>query len=169
VFLDRRLGPIAGGEMRRSLAYKAAMTREEFEAIYTLRFEHEVEFGEIDMMRHVNNVCYAVWAERIRTVYFADVLGRDILSSEGIILAQHDMTFEATIAYREHILVGGRVARWGTKSFDFETGVLVPAREQRAFRSKALLVAFDYDANESIVIPADWRERVAAFERLQPA
>ncbi|MEA2666728.1 MAG: hypothetical protein QOI11_3672, partial [Candidatus Eremiobacteraeota bacterium] len=45
VFPDRRLGPIAGGEMRRSFAYKAAMTREEFEAIYTLRFEHEVEFG----------------------------------------------------------------------------------------------------------------------------
>ena len=58
-------------------AYMAAMTREEFEATYTLRFEHEVEFGEIDMMRHVNNVCYGVWAERVRTVYFGDVLGRE--------------------------------------------------------------------------------------------
>ncbi len=145
------------------------MTREEFEATYTLRFEHEVAFGEIDMMRHVNNVCYAVWAERIRTVYFGDVLGREILSSEGIILAQHDMTYEATVGYRERVLVGGRVMRWGTKSFDFETAVLVPARERRAFRSKALLVAYDYEANRSIPIPAVWRERVAAFERLQPA
>jgi acyl-CoA thioester hydrolase len=145
------------------------MTREEFEATYTLRFEHKVEFGEIDMMRHVNNVVYAVWAERVRTSYFGDVLEREILSGEGIILAQHDMTYEATVGYREHVLLGGRVVRWGTKSFDFETAVLVPAREQRAFRSKALLVAYDYDAGQSIAIPAAWRERVAAFERLQPA
>ena len=79
------------------------------------------------------------------------------------------MTFEATVGYRERVLLGGRVVRWGTKSFDFETAVLVPARERRAFRSKALLVAYDYDANRTIEIQAQWRERVAAFERLQPA
>jgi acyl-CoA thioester hydrolase len=145
------------------------MTRADFEATFTFHYEYDTEFGDIDMMRHVNNVRYAVWAETVRTRYFGDVLQREIVSSEGIILAQHDMTYEATVGYRERILIGGRVTRWGTKSFDFETAVLVPAREQRAFRSKALLVAYDYEAGRSIRIPPAWRERVAAFERLQPA
>jgi acyl-CoA thioester hydrolase len=145
------------------------MTREEFEATYTLRFEHEVEFGEIDMMRHVNNVRYAYWAETIRTVYFADVLGRDIASSEGLIMAQHDMSYAATIAYRERIVIGGRVVRWGTKSFEFETAVLVPARAQVAFRSRAVLVAYDYESERTIAIPDAWKARVTAFERLPPA
>ncbi len=145
------------------------MTREEFEAAYALRYEHEVEFGEIDMMRHVNNVRYAAWAETIRTVYFADVLQRDIASNEGLIMAQHDMSYLATIAYRERIVIGGRVVRWGTKSFEFETAVLVPARDQVAFRSRAVLVAFDYEAERTIPVPDAWKARVAAFERLPPA
>ncbi len=144
------------------------MTGEEFEATYTLRYEHEVEFGEIDMMRHVNNVRYAVWAETVRTVYFADVLRRDITSSEGMILASHDMTYEAMVRYRERVTIAGRVSRWGTKSFDFETAVFVPARKQFAFRSLARLVAYDYDTNRTIAIPPAWRTAVAAFERLPP-
>ena len=145
------------------------MTRAEFEGTYTFRYEHEVEFGEIDMMRHVNNVRYAYWAETARTVYFADVLEREIASNEGVILAQHDMTYAATVAYRERILVGARVVRWGTKSFEFETAVLVPERELLAFRSRAVLVAYDYEADRTIPVPAAWRERAAAFERLPPA
>lgn len=145
------------------------MTSEEFEATYTLRYEHEVQFGEIDMMRHVNNVRYAVWAETLRTVYFHDVLERDVTSSEGMILARHDMTYEAMVRYRERVTIGGRISRWGTKSFDFETAVFVPARALLAFRSLALLVAYDYYANRTIAIPAAWRTAVAAFERLPPA
>jgi acyl-CoA thioesterase FadM len=47
--------------------------------------------------------------------------------------------------------------------------VLVPARELLAFRSRAVLVAYDYEAERTISIPDAWRERVAAFERLPPA
>lgn len=145
------------------------MTADEFMQTYALTYEHEVEFGEIDMLRHVNNVRYAVWAESIRSIYLADVIGEDIWGRRGMIIARHDLHYEAPVRYRDRITVGGRISRIGTKSFDFETGVWVRARKARAFRAVATLVAYDYEAERSIAIPEAWRTKITAFENIPPA
>jgi acyl-CoA thioesterase FadM len=145
------------------------MTFAEFESTYALRREREVELGEIDMLRHVNNVRYAVWAETIRSIYFADVLGRDIAGATGMILAKHELHYETPIKYRERVIVAGRVVRFGTKSFDFETAGWSIAQNRRAFRSLATLVAFDYDVERSIAIPDAWRAAAQSFESIAPA
>ncbi len=139
------------------------MTRQEFEAVYTVHYEHAVEFGEVDMLRHVNNVRYAAWAETVRMVYFHQILERENAGSEGMILAKHDMIFEAPIGYRERVVIGGRIVRWAATSFEFECAVFVPALERIAFRSLALLVAYDYEAKRSIPVPPRWRSAVAAL------
>ncbi|HTW83261.1 MAG TPA: acyl-CoA thioesterase [Candidatus Sulfotelmatobacter sp.] len=145
------------------------MTLADFESTYALRREREVELGEIDMLRHVNNVRYAVWAETIRSLYFADVLGRDIAGSTGMILAKHELHYESPVKYRERVIVGGRLLRFGTKSFDFETAAWSIAQERRVFRSLATLVAFDYDVERSIAVPDAWRAAARDFELIAPA
>ena len=139
-------------------------TAAEFLATYPVHREHEVEFFEIDMLQHVNNVRYAVWAETLRTVFFDDVLSERISGSRGVIMAKHELHYEAVLTYRERVLIGVRAARWGTKSFDLETGVWSLRQQRRVFHSVATLVAFDYEANRSIVIPPEWPARIAAFE-----
>lgn len=139
------------------------MTLESFRSAFRLNYVHEVEFREIDMLRHVNNVRYCEWAETIRCIYFADVIGEDLTGSTGAILAKHEMQYDNVVLLREKVIVGGRVARWGGKSFDFETHVWSLDRERRVFRSTAVLVAYDYVENRSIDVPPVWRERVEAF------
>lgn len=145
------------------------MTAEEFAHTYALTYEHEVEFGEIDMLRHTNNVRYAVWAETIRSVYLADVIGEDIWGRQGMIIARHDLHYEAPVRYRDRLTIGGRITRLGKKSFDFETAVWVQARALRAFRAVATLVAYDYESERSIHLPEDWRTKIIAFEHIRPA
>jgi acyl-CoA thioester hydrolase len=120
------------------------------------------------MLRHVNNVRYAVWAETIRSIYFADIFGRDIAGRTGMILAKHELQYESPVKYRELVIVGGRVVRFGTKSFDFESAVWSIAQERRVFRSLATLVAFDYEVERSIPIPESWRAAALAFEPIPP-
>jgi acyl-CoA thioester hydrolase len=141
----------------------------EFEQTYALRRTREVELGEIDMLRHINNVVYAVWAETIRSIYFADVFEREIDSRTGMILAKHELHYESPVKYRETVVVGGRVLRFGTKSFEFESAVWSLTQERRVFRSLATLVAFDYGVERSIAVPDEWRAAAARFERLLPA
>ena len=82
-----------------------------FRAAFPYHREREVEFSDIDLLQHVNNVRYAVWAETLRVTYFADVFATRIDGTTGVIIARHDMHYEAQLAYRERVVVGCRVAR----------------------------------------------------------
>jgi len=135
----------------------------EFRRRFPVHFEHEVEFREIDLLQHVNNVRYAEWAEWMRSRYFEDALGFGFFEDESVIIARHDMHYDAPVAYRDRVLVGGAVERLGTKSFDFVTWVWSLTAERIVFHSLAVLVAYDYRAKQSIPIPTVWRERVAAL------
>ena len=139
---------------------KTIASEAEFRHAFPTHFEHEVEFREIDMLRHVNNVRYTEWAEWMRSLYFEDVMKFSFFDDESVIIARHDMHYDAPVAYRDRVLVGGRVERLGTKSFDFLTWVWSIDDARIVFRSLAVLVAYDYRANRSIPIPAEWRDRI---------
>lgn len=139
-------------------------SRAAFDAAYRVQREHEVPFGEVDMLRHVNNAAYVEWAERIRSIYFADVFGEDITGERGMIIARHDLHYLAPVAYRERVVIGCRVVRFGTKSFEIETAVWSTDRAQIVFRALATLVAYDYTRGASIAVPPAWR---AARDRIE--
>jgi acyl-CoA thioester hydrolase len=137
---------------------------EEFRSKFRLNVTHEVEFREVDVLGHVNNVRYCEWAEHARCLYFADVIGEEITGATGAILAKHEMHYVNMVRYRETVIIGGRIRRWGGKSFDFETEVWSQDLTRCVFRSIAVLVAYDYVANCTIAVPEEWRLRVAAFD-----
>ena len=116
------------------------------------------------MLRHANNVAYLRWAEQARSEYMADVLGEDIFGSRGMILAKMTIEYALPLGYREHVAIGCRVARIGTKSFDFEHLVISDDRNLKAATIVTTLVAFDYDANQTIEIPSLWRTLIGDFE-----
>ena len=91
-----------------------------------------VPFCDVDMLQHVNNVAYAVWAETIRCVYFAEVLKESLSGTNGIILARVGIDYEQPLDYREEVAVGCRISRIGRKSFDFAYEIWSETRQQRA-------------------------------------
>ncbi len=131
----------------------------DFRRRFPLVIEHEVEYREIDMLRHVNNVRYADWAESLRARFFDDVMRFSFFDAQSVIIARHDLHYDAPVFYRDRVLIGGGVSRWGTKSFDFLTVVWSLTAARQAFHSIATLVAYDYTANASIAVPTPWRER----------
>jgi acyl-CoA thioester hydrolase len=123
-----------------------------------------VEFADVDMLRHVNNITYLRWAETARSEYFYDVLGEQIGGRSGMILGKMEVVYEHPMFYREFVALGARVSRIGTKSFDFAHEIWSEDRAVRCARITTTMVAMDYTTNESVVVPAVWRERIAAFE-----
>ena len=127
-----------------------------------------VPFCDIDMLQHVNNAAYVVWAETARCVYFDEVLGERLASPSGIILAKLEITYERPLEYREHVAVGCRVTRIGNKSYELLTEFWSEDSNQRAATCTAILVAYDYETKSTIPIPQDWRTRIAAHEIIAP-
>ncbi len=128
-----------------------------------------VPFCDIDMMQHVNNAAYVVWAETARCVYFDEVLGGGLNGREGIILAKLEITYERPLEYRDNVAVASRVTRIGTKSFALLCEIWSDDSGQRSAFCMATLVAYDYEAKASIAVPQKWRERIAAHEVVAPA
>ena len=123
-----------------------------------------VPFGDVDMMRHVNNVSYLRWAETSRTEFFAEVLGEDILSSRGMILAKLGIDYVKPLAYRENVAIGCRVTRLGNKSFEIAHDIASEDRGIIAATVHSTLVAFDYHADRTIEIPQEWRAAIDAYQ-----
>ena len=124
-----------------------------------------IPFGDIDMMRHVNNVAYIRWAEMLRSEYFAQVMQTAINGEHGMIQATINFVYQSQLSYRETIVVGCKIPRIGTKSFDFAYEVWSESQHCRAAHGITTMVAFDFMKNTTIVVPGAWRDAIAAYEK----
>jgi acyl-CoA thioester hydrolase len=84
----------------------------------------------------------------------------------GIILADTRVTFQSPILFEHRIQVGVRTTRLGNKSLTMEYCIVESQTKQELATASAVLVAFDYHHNKTILIPDHWRQTIAAFEKL---
>ena len=96
------------------------------------------------------------------------MLKESLAGANGIILARLQFDYEQPLDYREEIAVACRIARMGRKSFDFLYEIWSETRRQRAAHGLSTMVAYDYEANKSIVIPERWREIITSYEVVAP-
>jgi acyl-CoA thioester hydrolase len=127
-----------------------------------------VPYSDIDMLRHVNHASYIIWAETARCDYFADVLQEPLNGANGMILARLQFEYDQPLDYREEVAVGCRISRLGRKSFDFAYEIWSETGQLLAAHGTSTMVAFDYAAQTSVVVPDRWRELITAYELIPP-
>jgi acyl-CoA thioester hydrolase len=123
----------------------------------------EVAFRDLDAFGHVNNAVYLTYLENARVTYMRDVLGVDSLGDLLVIVASVKIDFRSRATLGETLEIGSRVSRVGGKSFDLDHEIRAPDGRVVA-EAHTVLVAFDYAKDAAIPIPADWRERIEAYE-----
>lgn len=133
---------------------------------YINRFR--VPYCDVDMLQHVNHASYVAWAETARCGYFVEVLKESITGRSGIILARLEFDYEQPLDFNENVAVGCRISRMGRKSFDFAYEIWSESRQVRAAHGLSTMVAYDYEAKQSVVIPERWREAVTGYEPISP-
>jgi acyl-CoA thioester hydrolase len=134
---------------------------------FSYRLDIRVVFHDIDYYRHANNVAYITWMETARIDYCKAAFGRPLGAPQNVIMASQSFTYERQVQHDERLVMGCRCSRIGRKSLDFTYELW--SSEERAGYGISALVAFDYAANESIEVPAEWRARIAAYERIPPS
>ncbi|MDQ6943412.1 MAG: acyl-CoA thioesterase [Candidatus Eremiobacteraeota bacterium] len=135
-------------------------------ADFRYRYDFRVVFRDVDYYRHVNNAVYVTYMETARIDYCAVALGKPLGSVQNVIMASQCFDYEKQAQYDDRLVMGVRTSRLGTKSLDF-TYELWRA-DERIAHGASTLVAFDYEANRSIVVPDEWRRRIAEYEVVAP-
>jgi acyl-CoA thioester hydrolase len=123
----------------------------------TYRTDIQVRFNDTDMLGHLNNTAYALYAEQARVEFFRSLgMGRIAL-----ILAHISLDFRKQVTFGDKVYVETKVGKVGNSSVTLLQNVV--ANGERAAEIKSVVVVFDYEAQKPKAIPGELRMRLEDY------
>jgi acyl-CoA thioester hydrolase len=122
-----------------------------------------VVLRDLDGFDHVNNAVYLTYVENGRVAYLREIVGAVRRTEIGNIMASVALEYRAPLSYGDTVEIAVRVESIGTKSFQLAYRLVRTDGEVVAEASSAQ-VMFDFAADRTIPVPAEWREAIAAHE-----
>jgi acyl-CoA thioester hydrolase len=130
----------------------------------------QVRYADLDPQGHVNNARILTYIEQARIAYLQeqDLWNGVSFLDLGLIVADVHVSYLAPIYLNQSVRVGIRVSRIGNKSLTFVYDLEESETHTPLAKGEAVMVAYDYHHNTSIVVPDHWREKIARFEGITP-
>lgn len=125
--------------------------------------ERRVEYGELDAMRHVNNVVFLRWFETARLEFLHELDPQmDVAKPDryGLILAALTVNYRAPASFRQRLLVRVRPAEVGRSYIKFEYRVESAEDGRLVADGETVNVTYDYVEEHSIPVPDHLREKL---------
>lgn len=122
-----------------------------------------VRFGETDALGHINNTSYFIYMEEARIRFF-EVLGYGLDAKRwNFILASTKCDFISQGYFNQQLTIKTFVSRVGSKSFQLEHDIICTETGKLVARGNAVIVYFDFEAQESKQLPVSLKERLEAY------
>jgi acyl-CoA thioester hydrolase len=129
-----------------------------------------VRFMDLDALNHVNNARYLNYLEEARIKYSKDILDTyHSIEDLKVLVARVEIDYLFPIEFGSDVKVYTRVAKVGTKSFNFECVIcgVTNGKEIPAAHSIVTLVSFDPKTGKSVEIDQVLKARIVSFEGLK--
>lgn len=128
--------------------------------------EIPVAWGEMDALKHVNNVVYFRYFENARVAYFDKMKFWDFMDRTGIgpILASTQCTFKAPLTFPDTVLVGTRTSEIKADRLVMEYCAVSQRLQKIAAEGEAVLVIYNYRKNEKTTLPEELRRYISDLE-----
>ncbi len=136
-------------------------------ANFHFKYPISVRYGDLDPQWHVNNTKFLTYIEQTRFAYLVALGLFDGLHffDLGLIVADVHVAYKKPIEALDKVQVAARVAKIGNKSMTFEARVENPDSGEVYATSEIVMVAYDYHTKTTRPVPAEWREKIAAYEQ----
>lgn len=124
-----------------------------------------VRYRDLDPQGHVNNAVYLTYLESARLGYYQaiGIWKHEESPQTGMVVAHNQIDYLAPIFLGESVRVGLRTDDMGRKSL--RMSFQIEKEDGRVVaRGASVMVAYDNATECSILIPADWREKITQFE-----
>jgi acyl-CoA thioester hydrolase len=127
-----------------------------------------VRFGDLDAMRHLNNVVFLRYFETARIGFMRELMdGHNPSDPEsgggfGLIFAECHIRYRSPVQFDEEVAIGCWIGEVRRSAFrvDFDMRVA----ERLAADGYGWLVGFDYEAQEARPLPDDLRARLVSSQ-----
>ncbi len=100
-----------------------------------------------------------------KTQYFRDIFGKNVFDTKAIFVVNIDANFIAPIYYPDEIAIETAIVRLGNKSFTVLQRALNGRTNDVKCECKTTMVLFDKNANHSIPLTCEAKQKIADFEK----
>jgi acyl-CoA thioester hydrolase len=139
---------------------------EELLAGYPVVLDVRVAWGEMDALRHVNNVAYFRYFESARIAYLEKAGLYESMKETGIgpILASIQCKFKIPLTYPDTVSVGTRIPRIEEDRFLMEYRAVSRKAQAVAAEGECIIVTYDYRENKKTHLPEEVKKRILSME-----
>ena len=124
----------------------------------------KVRFGDLDAMRHVNNVAFLSFFEDARIQYISELIGNDPTTRRGFgfIFAECRINYRAPAFFAEEIRTCIRPGDIGRSSARLEFAMFAVGEDRLLAEGYGVVVGYDYAAGRSMPLPDSLRAALGA-------
>jgi acyl-CoA thioester hydrolase len=135
------------------------------EGEWAYRHVDRVRFGDLDAMRHVNNVAFLAFFEDARVQYLSQLLGSDPTTRTefGLIFAECKINYRAPAFYDEEIRTCVRPAEVARSSVKLEFAMHAVGDQRLLADGYGVVVGYDYAAGRSMPLPDSFKDALGAI------
>jgi len=134
--------------------------------IYPVSLQLRLDWSEMDMFGHINNVSYFKYIQASRVNYWESI-GLTQLHGEmklGPILASTGCKFLKPLFYPDNITIRASISFIKTTSFGI-THQILNADNEIAATADDVIVLYDFIKNEKVAMPNDLRQKIEVLEK----
>lgn len=123
-----------------------------------------IRFGDVDAMRHLNNVAALGFFEDARVQYLTQLVGSDPTTRRGfgLIFAELRVNYRAPAFYDEEIRTCVRPAEVARSSVRLAFEMRAVSDERLVAEGYGVVVGYDYAAGRAMPLPAAFKEALLA-------
>ena len=119
-------------------------------------------FSDVDSFMHVNNIWQQSYFDMGKTEFYIKVLGvTGVFDKLRIITASTHTDYLGQVRLTDDIVVTTDVSRLGNKSMTLHQCIM--CGDKVLTESSSVMVAFDFETQETVQIPQEWREKLSRY------
>ena len=117
---------------------------------YPFRHEIKTRWRDLDAFKHVNNATFLSYIEDARILFFKR-WGIN-LKEKSLIVAAVKIDYISQLEHPNDIIIGQKVSRLGTKSFDIQSAIFTKVDLRLVCHSTITSVCFNFQTNNSVEV-----------------
>jgi len=125
-----------------------------------------VAWGDMDALRHVNNIVYFRYFESARIAYFEKLRFWEFMNQTGVgpILASIQCKFKIPLTYPDTVSVGTRIPSIEQDRFVMEYRAVSHKSQAIAAEGEGVVVSYNYRESKKTALPEEMKQRILALE-----
>src|SRR5918911_2776438 len=133
---------------------------------YPVVIEIAVAWGEMDSLKHVNNIVYFRYFESVRIAYFDKLDLWSYMNETGVgpILASTQCKFRIPLTYPDTVSVGTKISEIADDRFLMKYLVVSHGHQRVAAEGEGLIVSYNYRELRKAPLPDEIKGRIEVLE-----